>query len=66
MRQPTHTFGGLALLVGNFDDRLNDTGFRFRKAIKVANHVIKAGSVSDPGIRVDRAVFYESDDAGEV
>ena len=49
-----------------FYDGLDNTGFRFGVGFEVCQDPLKTGSMSDPRIRIDRAVLNQADDSREV
>ena len=48
------------------NDRFDNTGFWFCQAIEFGHDSINVRAVRNPRISVDRAVFNEANDSGEV
>jgi hypothetical protein len=63
-RVPTDTC--YPTILYNLDNRLDHTRFRFRERLKIIKHTIKAGAVSDPGVRVDGPVFDQPNDPSKI
>ncbi len=52
--------------LGDLDDGFQDAGFRTCIAVKIVEHVVKRGAMSDPAIGIDHTTLNQLDYASEI